>query len=82
MDHIFDFLYILWYIQVVPAIECLTSSGAQFEDGQVEEFEAVILATGYRSNVPKWLKVNLTNTYSMFSDGTPLEPHRHPFMPG
>lgn len=44
-------------IQVRPAVECFTATGAQFEDGRCEDFDAVILATGYRSNVPKWLKV-------------------------
>ena len=45
-------------VQVRPAVECLTPTGAQFEDGSREDFDAVILATGYRSNVPKWLKVS------------------------
>jgi indole-3-pyruvate monooxygenase len=43
-------------IKVVPEIESLTSGGARFVDGQEKEFDAVILATGYRSNVPSWLK--------------------------
>jgi indole-3-pyruvate monooxygenase len=47
----------VYYLQVRPAVECLTPTGAQFEDGTREDFDAVILATGYRSNVPKWLKV-------------------------
>ncbi|KAH9535563.1 hypothetical protein CY35_17G060600 [Sphagnum magellanicum] len=42
-------------IKVVPAIDHLTSDGAQFADGQVQQFDAIILATGYRSNVPQWL---------------------------
>ncbi len=45
-------------MQVVPAIDHLTSNGAQFVDGQVQQFDAIILATGYRSNVPQWLNVN------------------------
>lgn len=43
-------------IKVVPAIESLTSGGARFVDGQEKDFDAMILATGYRSNVPLWLK--------------------------
>jgi len=43
-------------IKVVPAIESFTSRGARFFDGQEMEFDAVIQATGYRSNVPLWLK--------------------------
>lgn len=26
-------------------------------DGEKEKFDAIILATGYKSNVPSWLKV-------------------------
>jgi indole-3-pyruvate monooxygenase len=29
----------------------------EFADGTVENFDAIILATGYKSNVPSWLKV-------------------------
>jgi len=29
----------------------------EFVDGRVENFDAIILATGYKSNVPSWLKV-------------------------
>ncbi|KAJ7531951.1 hypothetical protein O6H91_14G066500 [Diphasiastrum complanatum] len=43
-------------IRVMPAMECLISSGATFIDGHSEEYDAIILATGYRSNVPSWLK--------------------------
>jgi indole-3-pyruvate monooxygenase len=30
----------------------------ELADGRVLNFDAVILATGYRSNVPQWLQVN------------------------
>ncbi|KAL5704550.1 indole-3-pyruvate monooxygenase [Ranunculus cassubicifolius] len=43
-------------IKVVPAIQKFTTSGAEFLDGSKAEFDTVILATGYRSNVPSWLK--------------------------
>ena len=42
---------------MLPAVDHLTSKGACFEDGQTEDFDAIVLATGYRSNVPQWLKV-------------------------
>ncbi len=51
-------------LQVVPAIDHLTSNGAQFADGQVQQFDAVILATGYRSNVPQWLNVSCIYVFS------------------
>ncbi|VAI14563.1 unnamed protein product [Triticum turgidum subsp. durum] len=44
-------------IKVVPAINRFTESGVEFADGRKEDFDAVILATGYKSNVPSWLKV-------------------------
>eukprot|EP00268_Persea_americana_P011993 TRINITY_DN15027_c0_g1_i1.p1 TRINITY_DN15027_c0_g1~~TRINITY_DN15027_c0_g1_i1.p1 ORF type:complete len:117 (-),score=9.99 TRINITY_DN15027_c0_g1_i1:214-564(-) len=34
----------------------ITKRGAKFIDGQEKEFDSIILATGYRSNVPSWLK--------------------------
>lgn len=40
-----------------PAVERFTRHGVEFVDGRSEEFDAVILATGYKSNVPCWLKV-------------------------
>ncbi|KAH9300426.1 hypothetical protein KI387_012009, partial [Taxus chinensis] len=43
-------------IKVFPAIERFTSGGAKFVDEQVKDFDSVILATGYKSNVPTWLK--------------------------
>ncbi|KAH9298013.1 hypothetical protein KI387_029695, partial [Taxus chinensis] len=43
-------------IKVLPAVHCFTSCGAKFVDGQEIEFDSVILATGYTSNVPSWLK--------------------------
>lgn len=36
----------------------MTQRGVRFADGKEEQFDAIILATGYRSNVPSWLKVN------------------------
>eukprot|EP00253_Pinus_taeda_P000622 PITA_00622 len=57
-------------IKVLPAISCLTPCGAKFLDGQKLEFDSVILCTGYRSNVPNWLKDS-----DFFSDdGMPKTP--------
>lgn len=38
----------------------ITKKGAKFVDGQEMEFESIILATGYKSNVPDWLEVRKT----------------------
>lgn len=43
-------------IKVVPAVECLTPHGAKLVNGKEIEFDAVIWATGYKSNVPSWLE--------------------------
>lgn len=42
---------------MVPAIERLTEDGVVFVNGVKKKFDAIILATGYQSSVPKWLKV-------------------------
>ncbi|KAF8661129.1 hypothetical protein HU200_057236 [Digitaria exilis] len=47
-------------LQVVPAINRFTENGVEFIDGHREDFDAVIFATGYKSNVPSWLKVHYT----------------------
>lgn len=38
----------------------ITRKGAKFIDGQEKEFDSIILATGYKSNVLSWLKVIFT----------------------
>ncbi|KAL7613059.1 hypothetical protein Lser_V15G07279 [Lactuca serriola] len=43
-------------IKVVGEIQRFTSCHVEFIDGKVEEFDSVILATGYTSNVASWLK--------------------------
>ncbi|XP_052209036.1 probable indole-3-pyruvate monooxygenase YUCCA4 isoform X2 [Diospyros lotus] len=43
-------------IKVVEAVKEITSNGAKFMDGQENEFDSIIFATGYKSNVPSWLK--------------------------
>ncbi|ERN00493.1 hypothetical protein AMTRI_Chr05g66290 [Amborella trichopoda] len=58
-------------IKVRPGVKRLRAQGAEFEDGKGEEFDAVILATGYKSNVPSWLKE--TDFFSV-EDGLPRTP--------
>ncbi|KAK7352744.1 hypothetical protein VNO80_18172 [Phaseolus coccineus] len=43
-------------IKVMEGVKEITRNGAKFMDGQEKEFSAIILATGYKSNVPTWLK--------------------------
>ncbi|KAK9733830.1 hypothetical protein RND81_04G095300 [Saponaria officinalis] len=43
-------------ITVVPGIKRFSSNGVEFENGEKMEVDSVILATGYKSNVPSWLK--------------------------
>ncbi|GAB4839206.1 Indole-3-pyruvate monooxygenase YUCCA6 [Ancistrocladus abbreviatus] len=58
-------------IKVCPGIKKLSHDGVEFVDGKVEDIDAIIFATGYKSNVPSWLKEN-----AMFSekDGFPVKP--------
>ncbi|XP_021757902.1 probable indole-3-pyruvate monooxygenase YUCCA4 [Chenopodium quinoa] len=43
-------------IEVMEGVKEITKNGAKFIDGQEREFDSIILATGYKSNVPFWLK--------------------------
>lgn len=58
-------------IRVCQSIKRLRHQYVEFVDGKSENFDAIILATGYKSNVPSWLKER-----EMFSekDGLPKRP--------
>nr|UYI36711.1 putative YUC protein [Turnera joelii] len=58
-------------IKVCPAIKRLKNYTVEFVNGKMERFDAIILATGYKSNVPSWLKEG-----DLFSeeDGFPRRP--------
>ncbi|KAF6166970.1 hypothetical protein GIB67_030663 [Kingdonia uniflora] len=43
-------------IKVMNGVREITKKGAKFVDGTEKEFDSIILATGYKSNVPSWLK--------------------------
>ncbi|KAM7490319.1 hypothetical protein LguiA_033240 [Lonicera macranthoides] len=43
-------------IKVMEGVKEITRNGAKFMDGQEKEFDSILLATGYKSNVPSWLK--------------------------
>ncbi|RDX61147.1 Indole-3-pyruvate monooxygenase YUCCA6, partial [Mucuna pruriens] len=58
-------------IKVRPGIKRLKRHAVEFVDGRTDNYDAIILATGYKSNVPYWLKEE-----DMFSkkDGYPRRP--------
>ncbi|KAL0812465.1 hypothetical protein Bca101_068908 [Brassica carinata] len=57
-------------IKIVPGIIKFGRGMVELVDGRVLDIDSVILATGYRSNVPSWLKDN-----DFFSDdGIPKNP--------
>ncbi|KAH7521892.1 hypothetical protein FEM48_Zijuj07G0080100 [Ziziphus jujuba var. spinosa] len=57
-------------IKVVPGIKRFFNGGVELVNGDSFEIDSVVLATGYRSNVPSWLKEN-----DFFSgDGIPKNP--------
>ncbi|KAF7837382.1 putative indole-3-pyruvate monooxygenase YUCCA3 [Senna tora] len=57
-------------IKVVPGIRRFSKGQVELVDGKVIQIDSVVLATGYRSNVPSWLKEN-----EFFSeDGVPKNP--------
>ncbi|RRT61556.1 hypothetical protein B296_00041618 [Ensete ventricosum] len=43
-------------IKVVPGIKRLSPGKVELVDGQLLDVDSIILATGYRSNVPRWLQ--------------------------
>ncbi|KAI3857110.1 hypothetical protein MKW98_010524 [Papaver atlanticum] len=55
-------------IKVCPGIKQISTHKVHFVNGRAEDFDAIILATGYKSNVPSWLKD--TNLFSE-KDGLP-----------
>ncbi|XP_004497732.1 probable indole-3-pyruvate monooxygenase YUCCA3 [Cicer arietinum] len=58
------------HIEVVPGIRRFSQGKVELVDGKVLNIDSVVLATGYRSNVPSWLKEN-----EFFSnDGMPKDP--------
>ncbi|XAR66990.1 Indole-3-pyruvate monooxygenase, partial [Bertholletia excelsa] len=61
-------------VKVRPGIKRMMSHSMEFVDGRIENFDAVIFATGYKSNVPSWLKE--TNFFSE-KDGFPRKPFPH-----
>lgn len=44
-------------IKVVPGIKRFNNGEVELVNGEKHDVDAVVLATGYRSNVPSWLKV-------------------------
>ncbi|KAI3922319.1 hypothetical protein MKX01_006008 [Papaver californicum] len=58
-------------IKVVPGVKRFTNKGVEFVDGRVDEFDSIILATGYRTNVPTWLK---EDEFFSKDDGYPKKP--------
>ncbi|KAI3469892.1 hypothetical protein Pfo_026555 [Paulownia fortunei] len=46
-------------IKIVPGIKKFLPEGVELVNGEILEIDSVILATGYSSNVPSWLKVRM-----------------------
>lgn len=52
---------LLLKMKIMEGVKEITKKGAKFMDGQEKEFDSIIFATGYKSNVPTWLQVSLTS---------------------
>lgn len=46
-------------ITVVPGVARFTKAGAELSNGTEIDVDAVVMATGYKSNVPRWLESGL-----------------------
>lgn len=57
-------------IQVVAGIKNFRCGSVELEDGEILDIDAVILATGYRSNVPCWLQVRKIFHFNFHSKQT------------
>ncbi|KAM0932613.1 putative indole-3-pyruvate monooxygenase [Dioscorea sansibarensis] len=44
------------HIKVMGAVKEIRKGGVKFVDGREEEMDSIVLATGYKSNVPSWLR--------------------------
>ena len=66
-------------IAIYPDVERFTESGVRFKDGKTMSFAAVILATGYRTNLASFLKpaANVTD-----AQGFPLVSGKQSSLPG
>lgn len=53
-------------IKVTKGVREITKTGARFDDGKEEDFDAIILATGYKTNVRSLLKEDYCEKF--FSD--------------
>ena len=51
-------------LQVVPEILNIEKNNVKFKNGTEKNFDAIVLATGYKSAANKWLKVLLLNSVS------------------
>jgi indole-3-pyruvate monooxygenase len=65
-------------VRVYPGIEAFTEEGVQFSDGNSQQFDSVILATGYRPRVGAFL--NAATTYD--ENGTPFSSGEETSIPG
>lgn len=54
-------------IKVVPGIKRLNKNEVEFINGEKMELDSVLLATGYRSNVPFWLQVRKKKIFLFLS---------------
>lgn len=54
-------------IKVVPGIKRFSSGAVELINGEKIEIDSVVLATGYRSNVPYWLQVRKLLHSSVYS---------------
>jgi cation diffusion facilitator CzcD-associated flavoprotein CzcO len=67
------------YIKIYPGIKSFTSSGVRFTDGREENFDAVVLATGFHPHVKEFLQNYQAVTDT---DGRPLISGAESALPG
>lgn len=63
-------------IKVVPGIKRFTNGCVELVNGEKQDIDAVVLATGYRSNVPSWLQVRNCFYFERKKQKCPMSGHQ------
>ena len=50
----------------MPGIKRFNNGEVEFVNGEKLDIDAIVLATGYRSNVPSWLQVRICSRSLVF----------------
>ena len=70
-------------VQLRPGVDRLTSTGVIYDDGQAEDFDVIVAATGFRTGLPDLIDVSSLldeRGYPRYPSGQPTSAHGFYFM--